>query len=58
MTRPTSGKNKKASSESMHPSTSDEVKKKWQSPELTEVDYEKTNLNFSGYKGSDGLYYS
>jgi len=33
-------------------------KKNWQSPELTEVDYSKTNMNFTGFTGDDGLYYS
>jgi hypothetical protein len=54
MKKPTAGKNKKTSSKSIP----DTGKKKWQSPELTEVDYDKTNGNFSGYSGSDGLYYS
>ena len=33
-------------------------KKNWQSPELTEVDYSQTNMNWSGFSGDDGMYYS
>jgi hypothetical protein len=58
MTQPTLGKKGKSTHESMHSSTSDMGKKKWQSPELTEVDYDKTNFTFSGGSGSDGVYYS
>ena len=58
MTEPTLGKKGLTASESINPSTSGTGKKNWQSPELIEVDYEKTNATFSGGSGSDGLYYS
>jgi hypothetical protein len=58
MTAPTLGKKGITALESMNPSTSGTGKKNWQSPELTEVDYDKTNMNFSGSTGFDGMYYS
>jgi hypothetical protein len=57
MTKPTLGKKGLTSPESMNPSKSGTGKKNWQTPELTEVDYEKTNTGYSG-GGSDLGFYS
>jgi len=39
-------------------SKSSSSKKNWRSPELTEVDYSKTNSGGSGFTGWDGTWYS